>query len=43
MGERDTREDVSKVFRLFDDDRTGAVEDTGHLDHMLVVIMWKRP
>lgn len=21
MGERDTKEDVSKVFRLFDDDR----------------------
>mmetsp|Transcript_120251 Transcript_120251/g.208754 ORF Transcript_120251/g.208754 Transcript_120251/m.208754 type:complete len:166 (+) Transcript_120251:50-547(+) len=25
MGERDTREDVSKVFRLFDDDRTGTL------------------
>mmetsp|Transcript_91544 Transcript_91544/g.144668 ORF Transcript_91544/g.144668 Transcript_91544/m.144668 type:complete len:166 (+) Transcript_91544:102-599(+) len=25
MGERDTREDVSKVFRLFDDDRTNTI------------------
>eukprot|EP00931_Biecheleriopsis_adriatica_P108769 TRINITY_DN83064_c0_g1_i1.p1 TRINITY_DN83064_c0_g1~~TRINITY_DN83064_c0_g1_i1.p1 ORF type:complete len:189 (+),score=42.99 TRINITY_DN83064_c0_g1_i1:67-567(+) len=25
MGERDTREDVSKVFRLFDDDRSGTI------------------
>jgi len=25
MGERDTREDVCKVFRLFDDDRTGTI------------------
>merc|ERR1712014_372957 len=25
MGERDTREDVAKVFRLFDDDRTGTI------------------
>merc|ERR1712150_129374 len=25
MGERDTRDDVSKVFRLFDDDRTGSI------------------
>eukprot|EP00392_Amoebophrya_sp_AT5.2_P009923 g9954.t1 len=25
MGERDTREDVAKVFRLFDDDQTGYV------------------
>merc|ERR1719253_148895 len=25
MGERDTREDVSKVFRLFDDDRSGNI------------------
>merc|ERR1719162_1099446 len=25
MGERDTKEDVSKVFRLFDDDRSGTI------------------
>eukprot|EP00928_Gymnodinium_smaydae_P063570 TRINITY_DN47110_c0_g1_i1.p1 TRINITY_DN47110_c0_g1~~TRINITY_DN47110_c0_g1_i1.p1 ORF type:complete len:183 (+),score=52.49 TRINITY_DN47110_c0_g1_i1:42-551(+) len=25
MGERDTREDVNKVFRLFDDDCTGSI------------------
>lgn len=25
VGERDSRDDVSKVFRLFDDDRTGAI------------------
>merc|ERR1712232_1396837 len=25
MGERDTREDIAKVFRLFDDDRTGTI------------------
>eukprot|EP00929_Paragymnodinium_shiwhaense_P053634 TRINITY_DN26862_c0_g1_i1.p1 TRINITY_DN26862_c0_g1~~TRINITY_DN26862_c0_g1_i1.p1 ORF type:complete len:167 (-),score=43.21 TRINITY_DN26862_c0_g1_i1:118-618(-) len=25
MGERDSKDDVSKVFRLFDDDRTGTI------------------
>eukprot|EP00746_Dinoflagellata_sp_MGD_P024073 gnl/MRDRNA2_/MRDRNA2_156470_c0_seq1.p1 gnl/MRDRNA2_/MRDRNA2_156470_c0~~gnl/MRDRNA2_/MRDRNA2_156470_c0_seq1.p1 ORF type:complete len:166 (+),score=40.71 gnl/MRDRNA2_/MRDRNA2_156470_c0_seq1:95-592(+) len=25
MGERDSKEDVSKVFRLFDDDRSGSI------------------
>ena len=25
MSDKDTREDISKVFRLFDDDNTGAI------------------
>merc|ERR1719316_685823 len=25
MGERDSKEDIHKVFRLFDDDRTGTI------------------